>query len=594
MHNPEIKQLMAPSALVAIIILTGIVFFNSDENITGYAIKEQSKTDFFGTYSIKPSFKAHVDYDLSMYDKIRQDLDIISACVDLGASLETCIRNRAQTKEMLWETDCDKGMQRLFYDIVKLYEDCAKSQDTNCVCAMDFEAKEYAKKNNFQGLYSYSLTANANEYTLSNKQGTLSYSLKGFSTSYAPLTLDYTYTNEKLTLKTTHQKEDGGKYPLTSEFSGIMILKQTKDNKISIDPVGTYSKGLIYPGSIPVDLGGANTNPPECKKPAQTIQRFCVTDTKKTVLAYDAIDGEAKRRPIVIKFAAYMQDTPPAPVQNLKVEDAPKAEKSLVVSWDESASGDVSSYIVYQSTAEDAFNGPTSTFRDKVTATTYKTSQKKQLDSTIDLKTCTLSLEDKTCLFSGQKLDKNTLYSMPNTNGKQTLFVVAPVDEDGKDYWFAVTAIDQNGNEADNVKPQQKVSVGSKASLDDLPLRSEGIAPLPANAATNYNKQTQTFTFSNFITPTLNADGNPATGYKDVVLLYKKKETDMPANAPLSFFDGEIVINPQPGTSFSIPLSTESGSVYYLVLVARDQANNPQKTLTPADIGATVLELPIT
>ena len=597
MHN---KELAAILGLLGFFIAVAI-YALPQAVITGdVVLVEQAPPTFTGLYSISPNFKVDFDYDFSIYQKIAGDLDIISACVDLGASLETCMRNIAQTKEMLWETDCDKGVQRLFYDIAQLYDDCAASAETNCLCMKDFGAQGYVAKGELKGAYAFSLqkTNDGKGIALSDKGEKFSHTIETSAATDLPFELSFSYGDAAELRKQINEKVVVTALAREEKSPELLLYKAQGGQGSTLSFVFDDEGKLRKPsGDLLTDANNqfiTKQNAPLCRKKPTTIQRFCVTDSKRTVLAYDAVDGEVKRRPIVIRFAAYMQDTPPSPVQNLKAEDFPRAEKSLIVSWDESTSGDVASYTVYQASSEDAFKGQTSTFKDKSTPITYKVSQKKQLASTIDLRICTFSLEKKACLFSGEKLEKNTLHSMPNANGKQTLFVAVPVDEDGKDYWFAVTAVDQNGNEADNVKPKQKVALASKASLDDLPLRSEGIVPLPVNAANNYNKQTQTFTFSNFVMPSLNADGNPATGYKDAVLLYKKKDADMPADATLAYFDGEIPLNPQPGAPLSIPFATEPSSVYYVAMVARDNANNPQKTLTPADIGATVLELPVT
>jgi hypothetical protein len=183
---------------------------------------------------------------------------------------------------------------------------------------------------------------------------------------------------------------------------------------------------------------------------------------------------------------------------------------------------------------------------------------------------------------------------MPSQNSKQRFFVIVPIQDENKDHYFGLTAIDNEGNEQDNIKQNQKIMVIQGKSVDDLPLHSEWIVPLPESTLNNYNIQTQTLTFSTFKNPTINVDGTPATDFKDAILLYKKREGSPPENPTLSYFTQEIVLSPTQGSPLEIPLPTQAGATYDLLLVARDNSNNPLKdAIAPSELGATVLELTI-
>jgi hypothetical protein len=586
------EEYLSLLGFLAVLILVGVSFLSPQT--TGNIIKETERAKYFyGVYSFSPNFKIKTGLDFSIYDNIAKDLQLIIGCVASGRATESCIAERQFTNELKWELDCDKGEQRVFYDIAKLYDDCLKSPDTNCVCSLELGKAEYIEKNKLSGSYTFTLSSHEEgTYKLANGEETLSYAFEKFSSSYAPLISTYTYKDNALAIEAYFQKTSGGKDYLPTDFKGVMLLKQTKNGQITLNPVGMYSKSLTYPGTIPVDWGGNNDNPPPCSKPQQNVERFCVIDERKNYLVYDEIEGKVLEKPITIKFAAYMPDTPPAPLENIKVEDAPKTSKLVIVSWDASTASDVAFYKIYRASSSHTFNSPTAELPGKTIITTFSVSGIIPAASLPSFENCVFNLQTKKCAFGQQQavFEQEKLYAFPNS-GKTRLFVFLPVEQDAE-YAFSVTAVDANGNEIDNVKASQKLPPPVvKASVDDLPPLSEGMVPLPLNLASFYSKETQMLTFPSFTQPTKNIDNSPTTDFKDVVILYKKTGS-IPAGSTLAYLDDEIII-PQPNAPLSIPFPAESAT-YQVVVVARDQANNPQKgQFTAEEIGATVMELTI-
>ena len=76
----------------------GLFYFNDYNNITGAVVAEE-QPKFYGTYSIKPSFKVSVDYDLEEYnDTINKTKILFEECSG-HYNPEDCINKKIEPKK---------------------------------------------------------------------------------------------------------------------------------------------------------------------------------------------------------------------------------------------------------------------------------------------------------------------------------------------------------------------------------------------------------------------------------------------------------------------------------------------------------------
>ena len=135
---------MEPKDLILLIlmpfILVGLIFYiNLNPSITGAATAEQQKSNVIGVYSIMPSFKAKIDYELDDYNKINVLLSTMLDCYKAGNEIGSCLEQiQKQDESFEWLLGCDSGAEKIFYDFAEFYQNCMDSDDNNCVCRKNF------------------------------------------------------------------------------------------------------------------------------------------------------------------------------------------------------------------------------------------------------------------------------------------------------------------------------------------------------------------------------------------------------------------------------------------------------------------------
>lgn len=202
---------------------------------------------------------------------------------------------------------------------------------------------------------------------------------------------------------------------------------------------------------------------------------FCVLGDKSFPY-YNLVEDRIEKKPVAIKFAMYIEDLPPPPVEGLFVDDNKAAEHSVVMRWKKSAAEDVSKYIIYYSTSK---------FKDKPMEEIKpdKAVLKKEINydeasllafDKIDIDDCELKMvkirnrEEIMCLFDGNKvLEVNRLYYIRETG--ELVYILDSSDiKEGSYYYIAVTAVDKGNNEINNKDIGQKLNVAGGESEDDL------------------------------------------------------------------------------------------------------------------------------
>lgn len=300
------------------IILVGLVVYIDKGTITGAVTHEQKKeTNIVGTYSIMPSFKAKIDYDLNDYVKIKDSFNAISICAQ-SINIEQCVAN-ANNNEFTWELGCDKGAEKVLYDFAEFFQDCIDSEDNNCLCRKNLglpieKVQEYGLLNTG---YALALEEEPSAKKLKISVSELSQTI-GFKENlgWVPKTYALSYDGlglPGLTMVFVNVLKDNKPFELKYEAFGrplkeLILYRSTKNSVNLIDFVRQENDNLKYPNDQfaldaniqPIDINKI----PNCKIKPKNMYRFCVTKRDYGIFAYDSLDGQVKQRPLTIKFAA--------------------------------------------------------------------------------------------------------------------------------------------------------------------------------------------------------------------------------------------------------------------------------------------------
>lgn len=625
------------------LILIGIVLY-TDKNpiITGAAVAqqkdEQSKT--LGTYTINPSFKVKIDYDLSDYNTIKESLDNILKCAERGKDIESCVNDvNSNEQTFSWSLGCDKDAEKVLYDFAEFLQDCIDSDDNNCLCNKKFELpidkiKEFEISGNYGIEISEDSSAMKLKLALFSPKTDLTYDVGTNGVSgIIPKKYFFSYSGNIPVINLIFTDISGIQSSL-GPLNEVAIYKNDNNkNKIkSIDFVKQERDALIYPEpeaeseystSVPITkLIKKPSDLHPCYIKPKNTHKFCVTKKNYKILAYDKLDGYVKERPLTIKFASYVPDLPPAPLENIEIYDRPKAEKSVLVKWDKSDANDVAKYRIYY--ADSSLNllekTPTENLKKNPNVFIKELDTSKiiteELDNAFTSTDCEFDYPNKKCMFSvstGVKIpiENDRIYYFKDLDSYIYNFILP---EDNKKYDFAITAVDKNNNEIDNINPKQKLPViNSVKSIDDLPPDSSSLVILRLQQF--YDPQSNKVSFIFLEKPAKNIDGTELNDLGDYGVYYMKyalltledkaKAVNLLMDAKISNKDEAgkpklitRVKHSQTGSSFPVDISStnpQKENVYFFFIIATDNAGNPlPNQFKIKEVGAVPLQLTIT
>jgi hypothetical protein len=108
-------------------------------------------TQSSGVYSIKPNFKADIDYDINEYERIVEEATtLMDICRIDPLPAEQCVDKVMESVDEFerWSTDCFTGDKRFFYDFVDKYRNCLESEEKDKIC--EFPLDDGIKDKNYQ------------------------------------------------------------------------------------------------------------------------------------------------------------------------------------------------------------------------------------------------------------------------------------------------------------------------------------------------------------------------------------------------------------------------------------------------------------
>lgn len=578
--------------LIPILLISIVVYTDRTPAITAAVTAQQKQSDVIGTYSIMPSFRAKINYDLNDYTIIKKSLDFISKCSESGGEIESCVKQAESVDGRFeWALGCDKGAEKVLYDFAEFYQDCFDSDDSNCLCRKNFdipkeEIEKYRLYTSGKKVASYYLELNQDipsqkiEIKLTDP-AKLAYSIKlnGRSVWY-PKNYVVAYTKDRLYgLNTLFIDELSGTPFGFGPVKDIIIYKHEINGINAADFIKEVNSQFFYPNDVKIE----SDNLHDCELNPKNTAKFCVTKKGSKVMAYDKSDEQIKERDVTIKFASYVPNPPPPPLKNAEVYDKPKAEKSVLIKFGKSIDKDIAKYRVYYTEKQDAI-GKTST-KDLRKNGVNAIELNPKISDAIDFDNaaeCEFDYGNKKCYFStigGGKapVENSKLYYSIAEGGT---YIYGLNIEDGKEYDFAVSAVDKSNNEIGNIGIKQKLPIIKSAkSVDDLAPDSGGI-----DASPNYDASSKEFTFNIRKYPAKNIDGSELKDFKNFKVYYKKYQDMNEYNAGKSRINSLLLKDLKTANILgqtdsyikaSLAEDAQAGNIFHFVAIAVDKSENP-------------------
>ena len=490
----EKKDFAIVTLFLILIAITGLFYFNEEVNITGFAVKEEKMPEFYGTYSIKPSFKVNVDYDFNEYNEIiEKTKTIVRDCKD---DVENCINKKINTfndgeilkakeynliRKYKWSSGCGTEEERFFYDFVENYRLCLTSEEEG-ICEFSFlpstentltiriswdkesaktkiwvENTDLAEMVDAEGPFVF--TAGGIEESGGNKR----LILKGeredisdergeshdiISVSFEPNTPGYSVY-----------------YPSLSKIDSdkLMIYKGTKNEK----PFLSLLTKEVINNVISLKKTNPEYDSPSFFKPKRDTFKFCVKSPGKFYV-YDGNKIELKN--VEYKFALKLIDkNPPPPIEPIEIKDKIKDENSVLVVWGKPPVDDVKEFYIFYS-EKDFKDDETEAIIEANEINKIKISENKKIEiEDVDLGACHFIESGKPCFYDEYdgSLEKNKLYFWKKEN--RYIYVLDDIEEKTS-FNFMVIAVDHTGNMMNNKDEKQKITqLYTGNSIDDLP-----------------------------------------------------------------------------------------------------------------------------
>ncbi len=286
--------------LIPILLVSLVIYTDKNPQITGAATAQQEESSIIGTYSVTPSFKAKIDYNLKEnYTNINKKLnELIDDCKN-AKDIEKCFKDYADKPDWNCVELRDESVD-ILYDFVDKFNECLHVEGSNVVCRFSFDEREIM--NRPVKSFDLILTNKNHKIKVGLIQGTEVLAEEDIELENLVYT-DYD-NRDKLNEKLNPVKfiiDYEGKKPVVKDAFGIddnsnriplskTILLYKKDNFVKFVEAPGSSFEAPVPANKIIDL------------PKTKGFKFCAK-TGRQFYAYDKSDSTLKLRDIVYKFA---------------------------------------------------------------------------------------------------------------------------------------------------------------------------------------------------------------------------------------------------------------------------------------------------
>lgn len=404
-----------------------------------------------GVYSIKPSFSVNLDYDLTEYKMLQEDIVFgttglvarVDSCDKEGQQpLEQCVTEAVQrvNQEKLTPLTARYGVQfelvdgpcdpeeNIKSDFVEQYTACLDGPDTDCACSITMKQAAQNQQS---------------ETTIVLLSGTelppSAIGIDQFIAQMAGKTVRH--------LDTTPQTEE--------EQVTIHISSDEREKTMH------FYKTI---GSLAFIADENQGNKKTCSVNKRSF-KFCARRLDRQHLVFDEDSNAMSVKPVEYKFALTFPDRIPAPpVTDIKLYDEPLADKSVIVQWTKSPDNDIASYDIFLAPTEhDIFMPGANTAELRLQAKTIslRVDMVETILGEINLNQCVFDMTSKECLYivAGNTpviLEQNRLYHVITPTRDYYLTIIDNLEN--TPYDVGVIAVDVFGNEIDNAKTPLQIT----------------------------------------------------------------------------------------------------------------------------------------
>ncbi len=436
--------------LIPILLIITLSFFQSPE-ITGYATAKDEESNYIGAYYIMPSFKAKINYNYDDYKDINQKLKTAMQECNKRKDIDTCIRDK--TEKFGW--NCEINDEIILYDFIDKLKDCKNLKEEKAVCKFALDDRKSINEAKNERNFEIRLT----DWYPPRIKAEFIEDKKVIKTEYVELGGLYitgfndrdeeTEKLKQITIKINYK--DGKPIILEAyassdksskiDISKIFLLYKTKDFVKFIDLA--EEKSFLAPD--PEKKIGL---PEIIELPRVKGLKFCVKSGKYFNL-YDADENKVNQKEIIYKFAITFPKSPPKQA-SFEVLDAKHSENSVILEWSKSTEAGIKSYNIYYSKKDFLETKIDDINKDKeIKKLNLQTDNPIKSDKN-DLANCNFDPVGEPCKYAGynKALEAGKLYF---TSDNKFIYLINNV-EDGVEYNFAVTAVNDEGDTIDNDK----------------------------------------------------------------------------------------------------------------------------------------------
>ena len=512
------------------VLLIGILFtLGKIPTITG-AVTAQEPNQKLGEYSIMPSFKARIDYNMEEeYGKLKTELKkIIDEC-KTQENMEECISKKTdEDTEIQWK--CEEKNTDVLYDFADKLKDCTRLQQENVMCQFFFDKREYINKVKAQRTFEIKLT---NWYPPRIKAelfedgkwlameyvdfGRLAYSddIKKPAKNANSITMKVLFNEGTPTVQEFYASTDASP---RVELSKLFLLYKSKKNEAeAADTANAHFIDAAVESNF--------RTPPNIVINLPNIKgiKFCAKTGRK-IMAYDSSDNSVKMRDIEYKFAITFPKAAPKPLESLEASDALKAENSIILVWSKPKE-EVDSYSIYYSWNDFSGRKISDIKKDESIKKISAEAGNPVRIENIDLTKCNFDSIGSPCKYDIYKnsLQPGRIYYWKS---KDKLIYFVNDLADGQEYYFAVTAANSQGEISNDKTISGNTYVLSEGKNYIKFVPADDLAP---GKATELNK-IKTLEVKTKITwkrPSQNIDGSVATDVSGYKIYYRKSLSDI-------------------------------------------------------------------
>lgn len=289
--------------LIPVMLITLVVYTDKNPTITGAQTAQitQSQENILGTYSIMPSFRAKVDYNLQdEYKAINEKLNqIVDDCKN-NPNIEQCFKDYADKYSWNCVELRDEAVD-ILYDFADKFNECINLEEDGVVCSFSLDERSIL---NLPNTFDIILQSDNQRTRVNVKRGTQVF--------YDHINMEnLVYTDNYDTKDTAGNYADTIKYIV--DFEGKKPVAKQAVADINGIPIQLSNKFLFYKIDNEIKFieatqeGNFRAGIPANKVidlPRMKGYKFCAkSPSNMQFYAYDKSDNLVKLRDVIYRFS---------------------------------------------------------------------------------------------------------------------------------------------------------------------------------------------------------------------------------------------------------------------------------------------------